>query len=213
VRAAEPNSGEEDEVPWPFGTGARRREARIDAWLPRGAWKLERHSIEIDVEPGAALAPIGGVQLRDVPVVGALFMVRGIPYRADEPLARFFSTSPFLILEEEPGRELVFGVIGPFWQWRRGRVPPRIPGTPDEFRAAMAKGRIAAVGNFRAEPVAGGTRLWTETWAFAPRLSHAILFTVYWLLIGPFSAWIRRMLLRAGRRHARGATTSSEVRT
>jgi hypothetical protein len=197
-------------MPWPWSTGPLRDPARIDAWLPRGAWKLEHHAIDVEVEPGAALAAIDGVRLRDVPIVGALFAVRGLPYDPEDSLARFFSTSPFLILDGEPGRELVFGVVGPFWQWRRGRLPPRIPRTPEEFRAALVEGRMAAIGNFRAEPIPGGSRIWTETWAFAPLRHQAALLSCYWLLIGPFSAWIRRMLLVAAHRRARDGAASSE---
>jgi hypothetical protein len=189
---------------WPYGVGAPPRSAPacIDRWLPPGARRLEHHSIVVGAEPRAALAAIGAVRLRDVPIVGALFTLRGIPHRADATLLEFFGTSPFLILEEEPGRELVFGVVGPFWQLRRGRLPPRIPATPAEFRAALAEGRMAAVGNFRVEPTEDGSRLWTETWGWVPGSVEATAFTAYWMLVGPFSAWIRRLLLRAGRRGA-----------
>jgi hypothetical protein len=125
--------------------------------------------------------------------------MRGIPHQAEMTRLQLFGSSPFLVLEEEAGRELVFGVVGPFWQLRRGHLPPRIPRTPDEFRAALAVGRMAAIGNFRVEPVAEGSRLWTETWVSTPALPQAIAFTAYWLLIGPFSAWIRRLFLRAAR--------------
>jgi hypothetical protein len=128
--------------------------------------------------------------------------MRGLPFQGQMTIAEFFGTSPFLILEEEPGRELVFGVVGPFWQWRRGRLPPRIPRTPGEFAAALAEGRMAAVGNLRADPGPSGSTVWTETWVIAPAPAQTVAFTAYWLLIGPFSAWIRRLLLRAGRRRA-----------
>lgn len=124
--------------------------------------------------------------------------MRGIPFRAETTIRQFFGTSPFLILEEEPDREVVFGVVGPFWQLRRDRLPPHIPKTPDEFRRALSGGRMAAIGNFRAEPAETGSRVWTETWVSTPGRAQTIAFTTYWLLIGSFSAWIRRLLLRAG---------------
>ena len=58
---------------------------------------------------------------------------------------------------------------------------------------------MAAIGNFRVEPRATGSRVWTETWVSAPRRAQAIAFTAYWLAIGPFSAWIRRLLLAAAK--------------
>lgn len=189
---------------WPYAASARPRSApaRIDGWLVPGARRLEHHSIDVPGDPGAALAAIGAVRLGDAPIVGALLTLRGLPHGTNTTLFQFFGTSPFLVLDEEPGRELVFGVVGPFWRWRRGSLPPRIPSTPDEFRAALADGRMAAIGNFRAEPREGGSEVWTETWVSAPGTSQAVFFTAYWLAIGPFSAWIRRLLLRAGRRRA-----------
>jgi hypothetical protein len=190
-------------MPWPYGSGpSRATPASIDRWLPPGARRLEHHSIDLPGEPGAALAAIEGVRLQDVPIVSALFALRRLPFQAEMTLLRFFGTSPFLVLEAAAGREMVFGVVGPFWQWRRGRTPPRIPGTPAEFSAAVAEGRMAAIGNFRVDPEGAGCRLWTETWVSTPGRTQAAFFTAYWLLVGPFSAWTRRLLLRAGRRRA-----------
>ncbi len=191
-------------MPWPYPirTDTRRDPCRIDGWIPPRARKLEHHAIDIPAEPAAALAALAAVRLRDVPIVAGLIAMRGIPYQADMTLLEFFGTTPFLVLEEEAGREVVFGVVGPFWQIRRGHLPPRIPHTPDEFRAALADGRMAAIGNFRAEPTARGCRVWTETWVSTPALVQAVAFTTYWLFIGPFSAWIRRLLLRAGHSRA-----------
>lgn len=189
-------------MPWPYSTGSdsARQDARIDNWLPNGAWKLEHHGIDVPETPAQALAAIRSLRQGDLPIVGALMAMRGIPVEAGQTLDEFFSTKPFLTLEEEPGRELVGGIVGPFWHFGRGRMPADIPSTPEEFRAAMANGRIAAIANFRADPLSnGGTRLWTETWGFAPVTSQARLFTAYWLLIGPFSAWIRRMFLSGAR--------------
>lgn len=189
-------------MPWPYSTGPSRGAALLDGWLPAGAWKLEHHAVTVPCEPAAGLEAVGALRLRDVPIVGALFSLRGLPFRPESTLREFFSSPPFLVLDEAPGGELVFAVVGPFWQWRRGRVPARLPATVAEMRAAMAEGRMAAIGNFRADPAPGGSRLWTETWVHAPRWGQRVLFTGYWLLIGPFSAWIRRIFLAAAARQA-----------
>ncbi len=188
---------------WPYAIGSTRNDlARLDAWVPRGARKLEHHAVEVPVEPATALSALAGVRLQDVPVVASLMALRGIPFAREMTLLELFGTSPFLRLDEEPGREVVFGVVGPFWDIRRGHLPARIPATPDEFRAALSDGCSAGIGNFRAEPTATGSRVWTETWVSAPGFAQAFPFVVYWLLIGPFSAWIRRLMLRAGRSRA-----------
>ncbi len=192
-------------MPWPYSTGpaSARESALIDDWLPAGAWKLEHHAIDMPVPPAEALAAVVGLKQDDLPFVNALMTLRGIPVGSGQTLGEFFSTKPFLILAEDPERELVGGIVGPFWRFGRGHLPPDIPATPEEFRAALDGGRMAAIANFRADPLPdGGSRMWTETWGFSPVRSQARLFTAYWLLIGPFSAWIRRMFLSGARRHA-----------
>lgn len=188
---------------WPYRSTpvSRAGPARIDGCLPSGAWRLEHHAVEVPGDPGTALAAALAVRVGEVPVVRALFTLRGLPHDERGAVGVFFSTPPFLVLDEERGREVVFGVVGPFWRWGRGRTPGDVPRTAAEFRAALAGGRMAAIGNFRAEPCAGGARLWTETWVYAPGRQRR-LFLVYWALVGPFSAWIRRLLLRAARRRA-----------
>ncbi|HET8542035.1 MAG TPA: hypothetical protein VFL83_19315 [Anaeromyxobacter sp.] len=199
-------------MPWPWSTGPGRGAARLDAWLPPGAWKLEHHAIEVEAEPARALAAMHGVlPLRDAPVVAALFALRGIAFRREMTVREFFGTSPFLVLDEAPGRELVFGVVGPSRERRGERGPPGVPSSPDDFRAALAAGRMAAIGNFRAEPIPGGARLWTETWMFAPGRIERAAFTAYWLLVGPFSAWIRRILLRAAARRLRDGAARTDA--
>jgi hypothetical protein len=194
-------------VLWPYArdAGSHREPACIDRWLPLGARKLERHVIDMGADLRTSLSAIANLRLADIPFVRGLFAIRGIPYQAETTLREFFGTSPFLILDEDPGREVVFGVLGPFWQLRHGRLPLRVAHTPQEFRAALAEGRMAAIGNFRVEPAATASRLWTETWVSAPGAGQAIPFATYWMAIGPFSAWIRRMMLRAASRRARGA--------
>jgi hypothetical protein len=187
---------------WPYRSGpvTRAAPARLDGCLPPGAWRLEHHAIDLPGDPETALAAALGVHPRDVPVVRVLLAIRGLPHEARGPVGTLFSTPPFFVLDEERGRELVFGVVGPFWRWRRGKVPDRAPRTAAELRAALAEGRMAAIGNFRAEPRPGGVRLWTETWVVAPGARQRSTFVAYWMLVGPFSAWIRRLLLRAARR-------------
>lgn len=192
-------------MPWPYSASPRAsaEPTLVDDWLLDGAWKLEHHALEMSVPPEVALAALAELRQGEIPIVRALMAMRGIPVGATRSLGEFFATPPFLTLAEEPGRELVGGIVGPFWHFGRGRYPADLPSTPEQFRAALASGRIAAIANFRADPLpGGGSRLWTETWAYAPRNADRRLFTAYWLLIGPFSAWIRRMFLVAARRRA-----------
>ncbi len=184
--------------PYSFGRSRERAPALIDSWLPEGAYLLEYHSIDLPTAGEQALHLALDLSLDVLPFVRALFLMRGIPHRADMTLREMFSTKPFLVLKEE-GNELVFGIVGPFWGIRRGHLPRDLPRSPEEFRGAT-KERMAAIANFRVDSILGGSRIWTETWASTPHMPGKALFTIYWLVIGPWSAWIRRMFLNAARK-------------
>lgn len=186
-------------------TWPARPACALDRWLPPGARRLERHAIRVAAPPAAAFHAIGSVTLRDLPAVRALFALRSIPFSPAMTLREFFGTAPFFVLEEEPASEVVFGVVGPLSRGPAGR-----PASPADLSEAARRSGVAAVGNFRSEPAQGGARLWTETWALAPGAGARIAFGAYWLAIGPFSAWIRRMFLRAGR--ARAEAPGAEAR-
>ncbi len=174
-----------------------------DRWVGSDWRLLERHEIQIQVPPDVAVDALAATPLRDLPAVVALFTLCGLRFSKEMTLRDFFSAPPFVLLEEEAGREMVFGVLVPPAGGERRR---RRPDSPAEFRSALDATPFAAIGIFRAEPEASGTRLWTETWAKTKGAGPGLLFGAYWLAIGPWSAWIRRMFLAAARARAeRGA--------
>jgi hypothetical protein len=183
----------------------------VDRWTGSGWRLLERHETRTAAPPAAALAALFGLHIRELPAVRLLFALRGLRFSAEMTLLEFFSTRPFVLLDEEPGRELVGGVLVPPRDAAGRRSPPAGPAA---FREAVPHAPLAAVATFRAEPApGGGSRLWTETWARASSALPAIAFAAYWLAVGPFSAWIRRMFLRAARdRSLRGAGATPHVR-
>src|SRR3990172_10688626 len=113
-------------------------------------------------------------------------------------LQEFFSPPPFLILEEAPEQEVVIGTAD--WLWRHREHPS----TPDEFRAFTKQGTMRAIANFRVDATESGSLMSTETWVetFGPMASW--LFRAYWLIVGSFSALIRREFLRVARKMAAG---------
>src|SRR5262249_56052024 len=127
----------------------------LDRWTGPGWTLLERHAIDVGVAPGAALEALLQLQLRELPVVLALFRLRGIRFTPKMTLREFFSTAPFVPLDEEPGREWVAGVL-------IGATPT----SAGEFRRALAAAPMAAIATFRADPAEhGAAHLWTETWS------------------------------------------------
>lgn len=174
----------------------------IDRWLGPGWTPLERHELPVAASPDAALRALMSLRIRELAAVRALFALRRLPFSPEMTLREFFSTSPFVMLEEDPGRELVGGVL----------VPPRdagaggrrrLPESASEFRRMLDAAPVAAIATFRSEPAEGGAHLWTETWVRATGTARPA-FAAYWLAIGPWSAWIRRLILGAARRRAEG---------
>jgi hypothetical protein len=161
----------------------------------------EAHEIRIAAPPDRVLAAAKAVTAREIRLFLLLTWLRsprlsrsGQPSilhpGADQPLLEVALRSSFVLLREEPGREIVFGTVVCCGL----RAPPR---SPEEFQAL--EGSLArAVMNFHVEDAGGGvTRLVTETRIAATDARAERVFARYWRLIYPGSALIRRMWLRA----------------
>jgi hypothetical protein len=138
-----------------------------------------------------------------------LLFARGLPHLftgAVKPKRRLgldeIVESGFVVLAEEPDRELVLGIVGKFWQLSSGvhRVEP------DEFIGFDTPGFAKAVWNFvvSARP-GGGSRVETETRVVCIDDDARRQFSRYWWLIGRFSALIRRIVLGQIKRDAETA--------
>ncbi len=113
-----------------------------------------------------------------------------------EKLERF----GFTRLEEDPGRELVFGIAGKFWRYDGGlrRLADR-----KAFLDFDEDGCVKAAWNLLVGESDGGFReLSTETRIVLFGPAARLKFRLYWSLIGPFSGAIRVGLLRGVRRRA-----------
>lgn len=115
------------------------------------------------------------------------------------PVLEVATRTSFLLLAEEPGREIVVGTVV--------LAPPGTPfsgeRTPERFRALEAPGFAKATMNFLVEDRGGDTCvLTTETRVHATDDSSRRRFAAYWRVIYPGSALIRRMWLRAIRLRA-----------
>jgi hypothetical protein len=128
---------------------------------------------------------------------------------ADRPILDAALASGFIVLAEDAERELVIGTIV--------AAPPEavrgIPDDPAQIRDAIRRGwRIEGPGYARAaltflieDQGNGSCRLTTEARVFATDSATSRKFAVYWRLIYPGSALIRRMWLDAIRRRAEAA--------
>ena len=108
----------------------------------------------------------------------------------------------FAVLAEEPGKELVLGVAGRFWALDERANLISLPDAR-AFVGFSRPGHAKAAMSLRYEPLADGrTRLSTETRVTCVDAAAYRRFTLYWALIGPFSAWLRRDLLSGIARRA-----------
>lgn len=177
----------------------------IDEFLPDYD-VVEHHAIDVDVPVDAAYRAVKELDLARSPVVLALLFARGLPHLftgAVKPKRRLrlddMVESGFVVLGEEPDRELVLGIVGKFWQLSSG--VHRIEA--NEFTGFNTPGFAKGAWNFvvSARP-AGGSRVETETRVAGTDDDARRQFSRYWWLIGRFSALIRRIMLREIKRDA-----------
>jgi hypothetical protein len=192
----------------------------IDEFLPH--YDIgEHHEAHVAAPPALAYETIRGLDLARSPVTMALLVARGLialvqPRRARElygPLVRRprltlddVQRAGFVLLGEQPGREIVLGVVGRFWQPGSGieRVQAR------EFVEWSEPGFAKGVLNFKVIP-AGGPEdpvrsiVSTETRVQCLGGDARRAFRRYWRIIGPFSGLIRRRVLALIKRDAERA--------
>ncbi len=119
------------------------------------------------------------------------------------PVLDVAARTSFLVLAEDPDREIVLGTLvatPPGWR-RDGKL------TPDAFKAlfvtSSTPGFASGTINFRIENESpAACTLTTETRVYATDASTRRRFARYWRVIYPGSAFIRRMWLRAIARRA-----------
>ncbi len=177
----------------------------LDDAMPRWDFR-ERHSTRIGRPPAEAMAAARAVTAREVPVLIVLMGLRSLPAllsgkrrgRPDDPLLDGFTRMGFTVLGDSD-EELTCGGVGRFWQPSGGL---RRVGA-DDFAAFHEPGYAKAGFNFLAEPTAdGGCVLTTETRVLGTDAGARRRFTLYWTVVRPGSALIRRDWLRAIRRRA-----------
>jgi hypothetical protein len=171
---------------------------------------VEIHRLEIDAPPAVAYDALWTADLGGSPVIRGLGALRSLPKRlAGVSQPRTAPTSlrlqalidgGFGRLAEEPGTELVLGVSGRFWR----PVDNLLAFREADFHGPVPVGTARAVWNFTViGTTAGRTMLTTETRVLCGDTASRLKFRAYWLLIRPFSGWIRIVMLRSVARECR----------
>ena len=175
------------------------RVTRLDEFMP--VWQFsERHSLRVEASPGAVYEAMKSVRANEIFLFRALTWIRrgGRPLPESilnagdsAPLIDVALRSGFVLLAEQPPREFVMGTVVRPPAGARDTLGPQL------FKTPPAGYAVAAM-NFVVRPSGpNASMVTTETRVFANGAQARRRFAIYWRLIYPGSALIRRMWLRA----------------
>ena len=171
----------------------------IDVILPRHH-VAKRHATTVRAPPERVYAAVGELDMGRSPLVRALFLLRGMP--PSTLTLRGLLGDRFVLLAEEPGRELLIGLAGRFWT-PTGDLQRLDPAS---FAAFDRPGYAKAVWSFSVAPRPdGAVELATETRVLCLDAESRRRFLRYWRVVGPFSGLVRREALRLVRARAERA--------
>jgi len=183
----------------------------IDRFAPDYHYS-EVYSAVVHAAPQRTFRAIKEVRPSEILLLGALFWIRSLPSRLTHRGRRgFLGTQPlleqmlkggFVQLAEEAGREIVLGTIGQFWKLRGG-LSPHIASAEQFLLFDQADFAKATLSFYLGEDGGEGrVEVTTETRIYIPDPVTRRKFAIYWRLIYPGSAFLRKMWLRAVRRRA-----------
>jgi len=167
----------------------------IDSFLPEYDFS-ETHDIKIRATAENVFRALSEIDLCESAVIRWLFRLRGLP--AQGLTLRELKQLRFETLGESENRELLLGLAGRFWTIR-GDLRKI---SSQNFREFNEQGFAKAVWNFSLFEAGGETRLTTETRIKCLGASSRKKFGFYWTLIQPFSALIRKEILKAVKQRA-----------
>lgn len=167
----------------------------IDEFLPDYDFS-ETHHIEISAGAAEIFRALNEVDLCESTVIRWLFRLRGLP--TEKITLRELRRIRFEILGENENRELLLGLAGRFWTITGDlrKIDAR------NFREFDEKGFAKAVWNFSLDQTKDKTHLTTETRVKCLDAASRKSFGFYWTLIKPFSALIRKEMLKTIKRKA-----------
>lgn len=185
---------------------------QLDGFVPVYQFS-EFHSIRVAAPKEKVYGAIKSVTADEISFFRTLTWIRRLGRPGPEsilnapehqPILEVATRTSFLLLAEEPNREIVLGtvVVAPRG-WRRIQCP-----TSEDFKALHEPGFALAAMNFLVEDAGpGGSIVTTETRIYATDALARRRFARYWRVIYPGSALIRRMWLRAIKDRAEAPTS------
>ena len=167
----------------------------IDSFLPEYDFK-ETHDIKIRATAETVFRALNEVDLCESAVIRWLFRVRRLPTRG--MTLREMRRLRFEVLGESENRELLLGLAGKFWTIKGDMRKIN----SQNFREFNEKGFAKAVWSFTLDEAVGEICLTTETRVKCLDAESRKKFGFYWTFIQPFSALIRKEILRGIKQRA-----------
>ena len=185
----------------------------LDSWMP--AYDVAaRYVTQIAAPPAHVYATLLSTDFSRSPLVRALMGIRLLPaffrsprstwrrfagrHRPQRASLRDLEHSDFVLLEEQPPKEIVLGITGRFWALSATTM--RI--LPAQFRDPLPAGLAQAAWNFELTASPTGTSLSTETRVRCADEVTRRQFLRYWRIVSPGSGLIRHAILNQVRREA-----------
>ncbi|HTD23571.1 MAG TPA: hypothetical protein VK738_13010 [Terriglobales bacterium] len=171
---------------------------QIDALMPRYD-VAARYETLIKASPARTFAVLQHVDFSQSGVIRFLMGVRTLGRRSRKPdpkqsLTERMRQAGFMEVARVENQELVIGVVGRFWRPDSGVLRSLSAG---EILAFQTEGYAKALWNFHlSSPSPDQTKLSTETRIQTFGSGARRKFRLYWSVVGPFSGWIRKEMLR-----------------
>ncbi|MFN2150838.1 MAG: hypothetical protein ACK2T5_04515 [Anaerolineales bacterium] len=184
---------------------------RLDDFLPKYDFN-EIHTTTVNASPEQTFKAIKELTAAELsPLIFWMLNLRNLPAKLvgkDAPTAP--QSGPFLAqlyqggfisLAEDPGKEIVFGLIGQFWKLTSSEEP-HTP-NPEAFLAFDDPDFAKVAANLAVTvDEQGRAHCSTETRIYVPDPKTRRKFSFYWRIISMGSAFIRVLWLRAIKRKA-----------
>jgi hypothetical protein len=184
---------------WPEASPPLEAAVRL---LPACHFEERHRQAGIVGPPKRIIAVIRGFDERQDAVLAKLLWARELPGRwlarvwpgrGIPAHRRRFGLADFSVLEEGDS-DITFGLVGKFWELDFCLTP--ITG-PESFARLSGPGLAKLVLSFRVMPQEGGLwQLETVTRVYCTDATARRWMTPYWVMVRPFSGWIRRRILR-----------------
>jgi len=150
----------------------------------------ERHQAKTTASPHEIFRAITTMDLSESSMVKFLYFLRRMP-RTSMTLSGMNKIG-FKIIGTTKDKELVIGLIGRFWK----PIPEMVDVPTEQFVKFKEKGYAKVALNYFIEETAQGNILSTETRIYCTSVSSRVAFSLYWVMIRPFSGLIRRAMLK-----------------